>query len=161
MIQRIQSVFLLIMALTMLAFLFVPIWVKGDVDTQEYVFLNAFRLSYEDHSGVMPKVLATKNTIYISILAIVSAAVSLFSIFQYKNRLTQMKLGALNSLLVGGVVAASYVAITKGTNLIDPSLPAEFKIGFFLPVVALIFNSLANRFIRRDEKLVRDSERMR
>lgn len=161
MIQRIQSVFLLIMALVMITLLFMPIWVKGDMDTQEMVILNAFEISHEDQSGVITKVLATKSTVYIAVLAILSAAVSIFSISQYRNRLNQMKLGALNSLLVGGIVVASYIAITKGMKMMDPSMYGEYKIGFFLPVVALIFNSLSNRFIRRDEKLVQDSNRMR
>ena len=39
--------------------------------------------------------------------------------------------------------------------------PRQFKLGTMLPMGGLIFNSLANRFIRRDEKLVRDSDRMR
>ncbi len=161
MIQRIQSVFLLLMALTMLAMLFVPIWVKGDPETGEIVILNAFNLSYEDQSGLVPQVIATKNTIYISIIAVVSAAVAFFSISRYKNRLTQMKLGALNALLVGGTVLLNYLFSNKGSAMMPGDYPEEYKIGFFLPVIALIFNSLANRFIRRDEKLVQSANRMR
>ncbi|HOO10052.1 MAG TPA: DUF4293 family protein [Cyclobacteriaceae bacterium] len=31
----------------------------------------------------------------------------------------------------------------------------------FLPIVAMVSNMVANRFIRKDEKLVRDSDRLR
>ena len=160
MIQRIQSVFLLLMAISMLLMLFFPIWVKGDPDG-ELVILNAFNLSFEDHSGLIKEVISQKSVIYISIIALISAGISLYSIFQYKNRLTQMKLGLLNSVVIILVVAGAFYAMTKGKAMVSPTDAENFKIGFMLPVIALLFNSLANRFIKRDEKLVRDADRMR
>ncbi len=160
MIQRIQSVFLLLVALSMLMILFVPIWVKGDLNTQEYVVLTAFELVNEDRSGLMVQELASKSTIYISILATLAAGVAFFSISQYKNRLTQMKLGLLNALLIAGVAVCIFIVATRGDSMMPEAYP-EYKIGAFLPLIGLIFNSAANRFIRRDERLVRDSDRMR
>lgn len=159
MIQRIQSVFLLIMAVVMLTMLFMPIWVKGNPDTKEMVILNAFNLTYTQ--GLVEEVLAQKNTIYISILVLLSAGVSVFSVFQYKNRLTQMKLSGLNSLLGISIVLSCVFVINKGGAMMSPEIPGEYKVGFFIPIIAMIFNSLSNRFIRRDEKLVQDSNRMR
>ena len=110
--------------------------------------------------GEAPQVIESKSVIYIAGLAILAAIVSAFSIFKYTNRLTQMKLGLLNSMVIAGVaVCAMLVAGNADTFMTN--YPKEFKLGALLPVVALIFNSLANRFIRRDEKLVRDSDRMR
>jgi hypothetical protein len=37
----------------------------------------------------------------------------------------------------------------------------KYGLGLWLPGVAVIFNLIANRLIRRDERLVRDSERLR
>ena len=159
MIQRIQSVFLLIMALCMLAMLFVPIWVKGNPDTEEMVVLNAFNLTYS--KGLVQEVIAQSSSIYIAIIVILSVGVSVFSVSQFKNRLLQMKLGALNSLLGMGAVLTSLYFTNKGAELLNPQIAGEYKIGFFVPIIALIFNSLANRFIRRDEKLVQSANRMR
>lgn len=160
MIQRIQSVFLLIIAASLVTMLFVPIWVKGDVATEQYVVLNAFKMVHEDRSSLIPIVLGSKSVLYIGVLAIAGAIVALFSISQYKNRMTQMKLGLLNSLIMAGLaICAMLVAGNADTFM--PENAAEFKLGALLPIVALLFNSLANRFIRRDEKMVRDSERMR
>lgn len=156
MIQRIQSIFLLLMAVSMLSMLFFPIWVKGDPQG-EMVILNAFNLSVEDHSGLITQ----KSVIYISIVALISAGISLFSIFQYKNRLTQMKLGLLNSVVIILVVVGVFYAMAKGKAMVSPTDAENFEIGFMLPVIALLFNSMANRFIKKDEKLVRDSDRMR
>lgn len=160
MIQRIQSVFLLLVAVVMLMMLFFPIWVKVDPATQEYVVLNAFKLVYEDRSGLMVQELASKNTIYISILATLAAGVALFSISRYENRLTQMKLGLLNAMLIAGVAVSIFLVASKGDNMIPEAYP-EYKLGAILPIIGLLFNSAANRFIRKDEKLVRDSNRMR
>lgn len=161
MIQRIQSVFLLLMAASMLAVLFVPVWVTGNLDTGEMVIVSAFKISFEDQSGLIPKVIATKSVVYIASLVVISVVVAFYSITKYENRLTQMKLGALNSLLVGGVVVCNYFAISSAKEMIETANAGEFKLGFILPVVALLFNSLANRFIRRDEKLVQSANRMR
>ncbi|MCP4457849.1 MAG: DUF4293 domain-containing protein [Cytophagales bacterium] len=159
MIQRIQSVFMLIMALVMLSMLFMPIWEKENLDTKDLVSLNAFYLTYTQ--GPVQEIVAQKSTIYISILVFLSAGVSIFSIFQYKKRLMQIKLGSLNSLLVMGVVLCCVIFTNKGAEMMSPDIAGEYKIGFFIPIIALIFNSLSNRFIRRDEKLIQSANRMR
>ena len=141
MIQRIQSVFLLIMAMVMVFMLFFPIWGKGNPDTGELVILNAFNLTHTQ--GLIKEIVAQKSAIYIAILALLSAGVSIFSISRFKNRLTQMKLGALNSLLIGGIVLTCYLFSSTGSEMLISGTPPEFKIGFFLPLVALIFNSLS------------------
>ena len=46
MIQRIQSVFLFLVAAIMVTVLFLPIWNKLDLDAQEKVTLNAFKMVY-------------------------------------------------------------------------------------------------------------------
>lgn len=159
MIQRIQSVFLLIMALSMSVMLFVPIWVKGNPDTEEMVILTAFNLTQT--KGLVQDVVAQGSSIYIALLVILSIGVSVFSIFQFKNRLLQMKLGALNSLFGMGAVLTSLYFTNQGAELLDPQIAGEYKLGFFVPIIALVFNSLANRFIKRDEKLVQSANRMR
>lgn len=161
MIQRVQSVLLFLMALSMIALLFFPIWVMGNPDGTELLVLNAFELRMEDPSKLVADADWTKSTWYLAALAVVSAGLSLYSISQYKNRLTQMKLGALNSLVILAIVALAYWTIHQSKAAVSPGAVEQFKFGFFLPLVAVVLNSAANRFIRRDEKLVRDSNRMR
>lgn len=159
MIQRIQSIFLLLMTIVMLAILFVPIWIKSNPYTEEIVVLNAFNLTYTQ--SITQEIIEQKSTIYICIFSILSSIISAFSIFQYKKRLTQIKLGALNSLLIGGIIFICYFFSNKGENILSTDILSEFKIGFFLPLFALFFNFLSNRFIRKDEKLVQFGNRMR
>lgn len=161
MIQRIQSVFLLLVALTMIATLFLPLWSEVRNATNEEVELNAFELVYQETSELTaPQVIDTKPTFYISILSILAAGVALWSIFQYRNRLTQIKVGALNSLLMGGNIGLIYYFSTKGEAIIAES-QGSYEIGFFVIAGALLCNSLANRFIRKDDRLVKSADRIR
>ena len=161
MIQRIQSVFLLLVALIMIATLFLPLWSEVRNTSNEQVELNAFELVYQETSELTaPQVIDTKPTYYISILSVLAAAVALWSIFQYKNRLRQIKFGALNSLLMAGNIGLIYYFSTKGEAIIVES-QGSYELGFFIVAAALLFNSLANRFIRKDDRLVKSADRIR
>ena len=156
MIQRIQTVFLLLLAICMLALLGLPLWHENDPKTGQSVELTAFHLT-----KTAPTAGTDSNTILIGILAIASAALAIYEIFQFKNRLTQMKLGMLNTLLIAGtLIAVVYYAYSVGENII-PATEGERDFGFYMPFAALILNAIANRFIRRDEQLVRSVDRLR
>lgn len=144
--------------------LFFPIWSEVNVVKMERAELNVYELRYEkiNDDGSRGELFNVKSTFYISLFMFVGAAVALVSIFQYKNRLRQIQLGALNSLIIGGsVIFTWFVYISKAELLIDPTKQGQFDVGFYLPLVALLLNSFANRFIRRDEKLVRSADRLR
>lgn len=162
MIQRIQSVFLLLVALVMLTVLFLPLWNKLDVEVMESVKLNAFNLTYSkvDMDGT-ESIINTKPTFWISVLAVAAAAVAMISIFQYKNRLRQIQLGALNSLLMGGCLGFTYYYTTIAEQVVAPQMVGTFQVGFYIMAAALFFNALSNRFIRRDERLVKSADRIR
>lgn len=166
MIQRVQSIFLFLVGLCMLLVLFFPLWEKVSIEDQQVVTLTAFSLTHyaidTTTPDTIPTALSTRQTYYIAILAVLAALVAFYSIFQYHNRLTQMKLGALNSLLMAAVLGVSlYVVTSIGETMLRPDMQGTYKLGFFLPAFALIFNVLSNRFIRRDEKLVRSVDRIR
>ncbi|CAN5323856.1 DUF4293 domain-containing protein [soil metagenome] len=165
MIQRVQSIFLFLVSLCMFLMIFFPLWEKISVEDQQVVTLTAFTLTHysiDTTTEAPPVVINQRQTFFIAILAVIAALVALYSIFQYRNRLTQMKLGALNSLLMGITLGISlYFATSIGEEMLRPDLQGTYKLGFFLPAFALIFNVIANRFIRRDEKLVRSVDRIR
>jgi hypothetical protein len=179
MIQRVQSLLLFFSALLMLIFLFVPIWqgsnkaaVREGKTFEGKVCLKAFQLKLdgiekttvktEFNSKVSEVRIDEKFTmVYIAILAMVSIIVSAFSIFQFKNRILQMKLGMFNTLIIIGTLGCVFLGIRKGRSLLPAIENDDFMIGFLLPVIALILNVMANRFIRNDEKLVKSADRFR
>ena len=160
MIQRVQSLFLAVVAACMFAIVFLPIWQKSNPEAalQEQTVLTALALERYQNGQVTQN----QTTVYIAGLCLLSAALAVGSMFSYKSRPKQMMLNFFNTLCmiaVGGVslyLSLYTVEVSYGTESQGGPLA-----GFFLVWVALIFNSLANRFIRADEKLVRSADTLR
>jgi len=94
----------------------------------------------------------------ISLLFLLSAFSTCVAIFLYKRRQLQFVLGRIsiliNLLLLGLLI---YVSLT---------LPGEMKIsekgiGMFLPIIAIVFVVFANKAIQKDEDLVKSVDRLR
>jgi hypothetical protein len=159
MIQRIQSIFLLIVAVSMLLLNFFPIWVIEPEEGQVYSLFSAYFLVPVTGELGSAKSMSFFPYVFVSLLAALSVIISIVEIFKYKNRLTQIKLGALNALLIAASLVLTVYFIIELQE--EFGIYGQYKFGSSLPVVALVFNLLANRFIRRDEKLVRSVDRLR
>jgi hypothetical protein len=152
--QRIQTVFLLIAIISLITTIFLPIWVFDDAAGKTH---ELYALHYSiTEDGV-------KTTKYIpycltAVLLIAAATLAAIEIGKYKDRMMQIKLGALNSVfLAGGLGAGVYFAST----MVKTFQGGLYGLGLWLPGIAVVCNWLAMRFIKRDEKLVRDSNRLR
>ena len=80
------------------------------------------------------------------------------TIFLYKNRMLQIRMTIFNSLLLVGYYIAAlafYFALKNDENM--------FRIGWALclPLVSIILNILAIRAIGRDEVMVKAADRLR
>jgi hypothetical protein len=149
-------VFLLLLALAMLSVLALPLWHKVDGLTHQELTLTAFGFQAQ---GLNPT--GTGPVWLIGVLAAASAAVAAFEIFQFRNRGKQLLLGSINLLLIVSTLGAMFYFSNKGEQLLNLKLEGQFLMGFYLPTLALLLNLLANRFIRRDEQLVRSMDRLR
>lgn len=157
MIQRIQSVFLLLLALSMLSMLALPLWHKADGLTHQELTLTAFNFA----AASLPQPTTPVPVWLIAVLAVASAAVAAYEIFQFRSRLAQLKLGLLNLLLIAATFGAEFFLSNHGEAFLNPKLEGVNQPAFFLPLLALALNLLASRFIRRDEQLVRSADRLR
>jgi hypothetical protein len=156
--QRIQTVFLGITILALIIALIQPIWILELGSGR--VVLTPFYLLKGGADGST----GAENYIYIpysltAVLAVAAITVAILEIRKFNNRVVQIKLGALNTLLLAGMMICAAAFATR--------LPEQFGgagrygYGLYLTFVAVICNWLAIRFIRRDERLVRDSDRIR
>lgn len=147
--QRVQTIFLCIGVVALFVSLVQPIWTLQNNEGAH--ILTPFYYLNGDIHQYMPFSLT-------AILSVASITIIITEIRKYKNRLAQMKLGALNSLILVGVIGSSVYFATQFVNQFQGG---SYGFGMYLPVVAVICNLIANYFIRRDEKLVRDSDRLR
>jgi len=157
MLQRIQTIFLAIAVIGMGVFVSFPIWSKIGV-SGESALLNATKLTHQlnaAQSEVQP-------VYYLIILAVLVAGVAAYAIISFKNRVLQSALCAVNSMLMTVMMGLIiYFTFYKTSKLFEPELPGQYDIGFYGLVAAMLANVFANRFIRKDERTVQKSNRLR
>lgn len=158
MIQRLQSVFLLLVAVAMGLTLGFDLWVQEVPDSGEIWELNALFMNHIDGSG---EVIQSSSNWYIAAIAAFSGLLAIISIFQYRNRGRQMMINMVNSLFMVGLVAIVFLT-TSGINK-EMAAPdnGAYGIGFWAILAAMVCNMLANRFIRKDEALIKSVDRIR
>lgn len=130
MIQRIQSVFFLLSALTsiLIIFYFPVLSNEGD------------------------KLFLFDRFVYLRLLLLSSSLLAIFAIFQYKNRSRQRLISSLSRLMI-----TFFYIIT----LVFYKEDFDFEIGLFLCIIPFILLFIASYFVKKDEKLIKDSDRIR
>lgn len=152
MIQRIQSLYLLAVAALMIAATFTPLaYFVGGVE--EYK-LFAFSLKSAE---------VTHSTIYMGIIVALSAIVPTVTIFLFKNRMLQIRLCAVELvLLVGSAIFMALYYFLSNRMFAQLEFSAHgFRIAIIFPLIAIILDYLALRAIFRDEMLVKSLDRIR
>lgn len=88
---------------------------------------------------------------------LLSALISLYSIFRFKNRKQQVVSGRINIIinfvLLGFILYFYFTGFDTSTSTLG--------FGAFIPIICVVLISLANRAIMRDEALVRAADRLR
>ncbi len=150
MIQRIQSVYLLLIALFYSLMLFLPIATFSDYTYSVW--------SIKDSSG-----LGTIPTYYLGLLAVIIVGVSFFTLFKFKNRPLQNKLCVVMFVLI--LIFLSLMFFVYPEFVIAKMIGSEIQINYsifsFFGVLPLAFVMLANKAIQKDEKLVKSADRLR
>lgn len=148
MIQRIQTLFLLVAALLSVLLYFIPVYVIPGAD--------ATGLIVDPTAGT--EYILSSNTL----LSIINGSVgvlSLVCILLFRNRNLQLRLANVNLLLICILIGLLFfLADTLGTTR---QAPISYRYGSYLPLIQLIFTFLASRSIRKDEELVRSADRLR
>ncbi|SEJ55244.1 protein of unknown function [Dyadobacter koreensis] len=158
MLQRIQSIFLAITVIGMGVFVSFPVWTKIAVGGEQQASLTALKLTHQ----LNPVQSNVDSVLYLLILAIVIAGVAAFALIKFRNRVLQSALCAVNSILMSTLLGlVVYLTFYKAAKLFDPQIPGDYTIGFYGLVAAMLANVMANRYIRKDEKTVQQSNRLR
>jgi hypothetical protein len=156
MIQRVQSVYLLLVTVVM-SFLIVSPYAKMmDADNQTLVF-KSYAIVIEANDGE-PE--TYKNTVAVITLVLLTSLISFICIFLYNRRLVQIRICIINTILliVLLVVMFLYYKITRDNlNPLHPS----FEISAIFPMISVALTIMAYRAIRHDDMLVNSFERLR
>lgn len=90
--------------------------------------------------------------VYLRLLLLSSSLLAIFAIFQYKNRSRQRLISSLSRLMI-----TFFYIIT----LVFYKEDFDFEIGLFLCIIPFILLFIASYFVKKDEKLIKDSDRIR
>ena len=149
MIQRKQTLFLVAVFIIGIVMLFVPfismysepniIWTVTLLPVFAFSMLNS-------------------NIYFPIVLNFFVLIISIITIFQFKKRPLQYKLSNLVTLLNVFIIGLFFlVSFAKD----DFTGTISFSMGAFLPIVSIVCSFLAAHFIKKDEQLVRNADRIR
>ena len=156
MIQRKQTLFLLVAVIASLLCFFMPIGVILPKGMGGVVSL--YNLGFVDDNGT---IIVSGTCLPLFILLAVSTALSLATIFLYKNRKLQLSLCATNLLF--SVLWYIYYALLFFGMVTVPEVEGNVEVKFAacLPLIAIIMVVLARKGVADGEKLVRAADRIR
>ncbi len=136
MIQRIQTVYLLLVALlTGVLPFWLALWTEGD-GTAVYA----------------------KGEMWISVAFFVSAFLAVISLLRFKIRKQQFVLNRFNILI--NLFLLGFFVI-RSLNISGETAVSEKGIGMLIPIFSIVFLVLANKAIKKDEDLVKSVDRLR
>jgi len=157
MIQRIQSLFLAIAAIAAILMFFFPIADFYSETLGNYKLL-ATGLKCMDPDPKIHTSIWFAAPILVFVLA--SVVLSLVTLSQFRNRPVQIKLLAFNILITIVLVITIFLFYMSSVEKLTGIIPT-YEFGAFCPLINLLFLILANRFIRKDESLVKSADRLR
>lgn len=147
MIQRIQTLYLLISAI-LVGFLFLLPFAEILQDGAVYLF---------NFKGISLDGTLKENGIAISVLIAIVIALHGIAILSYKNRIRQIRLIVFSILLMIGLFGLFFFF----TYFSFSGAQISYKVSMVFPLVAIILDYLAIRAIGKDEALIRSIDRIR
>ena len=145
MIQRIQSIFLLISGVS---------------------FFGLFGLPFAVSTVAIPRLLSDlvyniQDSPILLGLSGLGGLISLIAIFMYNNREMQLKMSYFTSVIsILLPLVALLLIYNEGTATTNADKIID-KFGIFLPLISLICSILSARYIRKDENIVKSMDRLR
>lgn len=146
MIQRIQSIFLLIAVLAFGSLFYLPF-----AETQK---------AYEDF--LADSVFTLLDSTVLTIIVILGILATFIAIFVFKNRIFQIRLVWISivlGILIPNVAGLQFYLQTDEVGLANVNYSMGF--GLFIPLIIIIVLLMAKRNIKKDEKLVKSMDRLR
>lgn len=146
MIQRIQSIFLLLAGGASFGVLGLPFATTEKQETASALFADS--------------IFNTQDSVALMVFFGIAGALAIIDIFLYNNRQLQIRLGIFAFIAnIIGLILGIFLFFNDMQKISTDNIDDGF--GAYLPIIAGVLLLLAIRFIRKDEKLVRSADRLR
>jgi hypothetical protein len=155
MIQRIQSLYLLVIAIFSCFTVFSP--------TADLINVNENLHYLMDFKGI--SLIQTgintfeSSTWLLSAFGIIFGIIALITLFSFKNRIKQIRLSVVNMIFMIGYYIVLMVSVWVACSRLHTDWHLHLTTAF--PLISLILNYLAIGAIGKDENLVKSTERLR
>jgi hypothetical protein len=150
MIQRIQSIYLLIAGILVMLMYKIPIAIFSSGNVVYSLF--ACHIKHPETGDLV------LNVLPMAVLPLLSMFLSFFALIKFKNRVFQIKLGKLNILILFALLAVESIFVVRLQGILGDGMP---QFSAILPIISLLLIIMANRAIKKDENLVRSADRIR
>lgn len=150
MLQRIQTLFLLLAAAAMLI---------ASVTPLAFFMHNGDKVVFEA-MGIYLNDVFNDSTWGLFVVGTISSVLSLITVFLYKQRMLQIRLSIFNIVLMIGFYLYFGFVLYKIFSVESVQFQ-KVGVGIIMPVIALILTVLAIRKIGADEVLIRSLHRLR
>ncbi|NNF35710.1 MAG: DUF4293 domain-containing protein [Saprospiraceae bacterium] len=145
MIQRIQSLFYLLAGFSFAGLFKFPFATSG-ISIPQYLADQVYNVM--DHAVLIG-------------LTGIGIIVSLAAIFLFKNRSLQLRMGLLAIVISILLPVVAFLLIYTEKTASTDTAQIDDGLGLYLPILSLIFAIVANRFVKKDDKLVKSMDRLR
>ena len=146
-IQRLQNLYLLLAAIIMAVFVFVPVM---NVTSEAGLFTLSALSTGISGNPMQPHWLLLCLDVLIVVMLVAT-------LFKFKDLRLQMKLCKVNLTLIVALILSIFVmwCLQRGHGI------AVMTLWMMLPFAAMVLTMMANGCIKNDQKLLSDSERLR
>ncbi|MFI3258548.1 MAG: DUF4293 domain-containing protein [Rikenellaceae bacterium] len=155
MIQRIQTIYLLVAGVLAGLTTFLPL---AFFSTGSGELFDLYSSGLRVVGGE-----TIQGTIYMSVLALTTTIIPFIAIFLFKNRMLQMRICAVEAVLLIGyyIMIGAYYFLSCRVFEAEGIVERGFHPALFGPIVSLVLSLLAAKAIFTDELLVRSVDRIR
>ena len=139
MIQRIQTIFLLLASGALGSLFFLPFASTAEAEAKGIFTDTVFDV--QDNIGLI-------------VLVAFGVLLGLVSIFSFKNRIRQLRFGYLGIIVSILIPVTAFLYFTSQVSEMNQTQQTVDELGIYAPFVALVLFIAANHYIKKDNKLV-------
>jgi uncharacterized membrane protein len=155
MIQRIQSLYLLLVVILSGFTVFMPVADLINVNDNLHYLLNFKGISLIQPTAVVFE----SSTWLLSFFGVLFGIIALITLFSYKNRIKQIRLSVVNLIIMLGYYIVLLIYVWSACSRLNTDWNLHLTTVF--PLISLILNYLTIGAIGKDENLVKSTERLR